>query len=217
MRYYQWRRRAITVALVTVLMVLGSGLVVAAETPSEVVADLVNDGLFVAPARRSGVDLVELERQIEEARAAGIRVAVVIPSDPLPNSEAFARRVLEASGEGIYEAVIVIDPDGNHEVAVSDDYHDRILRSIEAARSGATPEDSVSLTVAALLAEPEPSVPAALDVIDGWVVRMVILLAVAVVVDLLLRQRRRRRYLAKLREISDPGVHGDARSHASVN
>lgn len=152
----------------------------------------------MARERAAEVDAAGLARQIELAEESGLRIAVVAPIEPLPDSEAFARRILEASGEGVYDAILVLDPEGKHQVAVVEKYQSRILRSIQSAQGGASPTDSVSRVTAALLSEPQPSVPAAIDVVDHWVIRLVVILAVAVMVDLLWRQRRRRKYLAQL-------------------
>ncbi len=170
----------------------------AAETPIDVVDAVADDGVYIAPGFKIDADEAEIATAIAEARRNGLEIVAIAPIAPLPDAESFGLRVLQASGTAGYDAVVVFSEDGNHQIAVVDEYKDRILRSIEAAQQAPNAADSISAVVTALLAEPEPSVPAAIDVVSGWVFTLIAILAAAVVLDVMWRQRLRRRYQERI-------------------
>lgn len=169
----------------------------AAETPIDVVEAIADDGVYVAPGFVIGVEDAEIAVAIAEARRQGLQIVAIAPRDPQPDAEAFGLRVLQASGTAGYEVVVVFTEDGDHQVVVVDEYKDRILRSIEAARAAPDAADSIAAVTTALLAESEPSVPAAIDVVSGWIFTLIAILTAAVILDVLWRQRLRRRYKAR--------------------
>ena len=119
-------------------------------------------------------------------------IVAIAPNDPVPDAEAFGLRVLQASGTAGLDAVVIFTEDGEHQVVVSEDHDDRVVRAIEAVRDATTPAASVGALADALVAENQPSVPAAIDVVKNWVFLLLALLVVAVIVDVLWRQRLRR-------------------------
>lgn len=167
----------------------------AAETPAAVAEAILDDGVYVAPG--SDIDEAALAVAVATARRNGLEIVAIAPAEPLPNAEAFGLRVLQASGVAGLEAIVVFTEDGMHEVVLVDEYKDRILRSLEAARSAATPADAVAAVTVVVLAAPEPSVPAAIDTVSNWIFILVAVLGGAVIIDLLWRQRLRRKYQAK--------------------
>ena len=170
----------------------------AAETPIEVVEAIADDGVYIAPGFEIDGDTAEMAVAIAQARRQGIKIVAIAPNEPLPDAEAFGLRVLQASGAAGYDAVLVFTEDGDHQIAVVDEYKDRILRSIQAAQQAPNAADSISAVATALLAEPEPSVPAAIDVVSGWVFTLIAILAAAVILDVIWRQQLRRRYRERI-------------------
>ncbi|MEZ5409362.1 MAG: hypothetical protein R2761_15140 [Acidimicrobiales bacterium] len=127
-----------------------------AESPTVLAAELAIDGAYVAP-ERTDVSEADLVEQTGHARALGLRLVVVVPNDPRPNAEAFARRVLEATDSDV---ALVFPPGGGLEASVADDLQSQSLRALSAARSKADPVLATEVYIDTVLAEPSRSVPA---------------------------------------------------------
>ncbi len=167
-----------------------------AETPTEVVAGLADDGVFVAPAAVQ-VDpsvVPELAEIVASARAVGINLVIVAPVDPQPDAESFSLRILQAAEADVAmqaEAVLVLPPEGEIEASVVDDYTDFVVPALEAARRSPSPQAAAEAFVARLDHEPDRSLPATVRSIITVVALMVAVLGLAVVAERILRGRRR--------------------------
>ncbi|MDH5291103.1 MAG: hypothetical protein OEY41_14005, partial [Acidimicrobiia bacterium] len=106
-----------------------------AESPTVLASELAIDGAYVAP-ERSDVSEADLVEQTGRARALGLRLVVVVPNDPRPSPQAFARRILEATDSDV---ALVFPPGGGLEASVADDFRSQSLRALSAARSKADP------------------------------------------------------------------------------
>jgi len=127
-----------------------------AESPTQLASELAIDGAYVAP-ERTDVTEADLVEQTNHARALGLRLVVVVPSDPRPSPEAFARRILEATDSDV---ALVFPPGGGLEASVADDLQSQSLRALSAARSKADPVLATEVYIDTVLAEPSRSVPA---------------------------------------------------------
>ncbi|MEM7338214.1 MAG: hypothetical protein AAF467_06180 [Actinomycetota bacterium] len=181
-------------ALPMVLLLALPASPAAAETPGEVLEEITLDGVYIARAR-DGFDEPALANTVREARARGIRLVVVAPTDPQPSATAFARRVLEAADADVS---IVFAEDGRVEAFVIDELQSAQFRAVDAARSKADPTVAVEAFVDELLAEPDRGLPPIVNQLLRLVVVLALLLTLAVVAEQLLRRwlRSRRRAAA---------------------
>lgn len=127
-----------------------------AESPTQLASELAIDGAYVAP-ERTDVTEADLVAQTNHARALGLRLVVVVPNDPRPSPDAFARRILEATDSDV---ALVFPPGGGLEASVADDLQSQNLRALSAARSKADPVLATEVYIDTVLAEPSRSVPA---------------------------------------------------------
>ncbi len=181
---------ALTVAA-TVTMVDSA----AAETPTEVIAGLADDGVFVAPTATQVDPAVvpELAGVVASARGIGINLVIVAPVDPQPDAESFSLRVLQAAAADavlMADAVLVVSPEGELEASVVDDYTDFVVPALEAARQAPTPQAAGEAFVARLDQEPDRSLPGTVRTIVTVVALMLAVLGIAVVLERIVRRRR---------------------------
>lgn len=174
------------------LGVLGTAVIAAlvgpsvalAESPTALASELAIDGAYVAP-ERTDVAEADLVEQTNHARALGLRLVVVVPNDPRPSPEAFARRILEATDSDV---ALVFPPGGGLEASVADDLQSPNLRALSAARSKADPVLATEVYIDTVLAEPSRSVPA----VVSRTILAVLILAVALGAVVLAEQGIRR-------------------------
>ena len=157
---------------------------VSAESPTKVAEELSIDGVFVAPGRDDIVE-ADLVASVDRAQALGLRLVVVAPADPQPNSEAFARRIQEAAD---VDAAIVFPPDGGFEAHSVDEFKSNRLRAVSAARSKANPLAAVDAYYNELLVEPERGLPPIIRQLTLIVLLLAVVLAAVVVLDQVLRR-----------------------------
>jgi hypothetical protein len=155
-----------------------------AESPTQLASELAIDGAYVAP-ERTDVSEADLVQQTNHARALGLRLVVVVPNDPRPSPEAFARRVLEATDSDV---ALVFPPGGGLEASVAGDLQSQSLRALSAARSKADPVLATEVYIDTVLAEPSRSVPA----VVSRTLLAVLILAVGLGAAVLLEQGIRR-------------------------
>lgn len=185
-----WAVLALTTAAIVAMVDPAS-----AETPTEVVAGLADDGVFVAPTA-AHVDqgtVPELAEVVASARDIGINLVIVAPVDPQPDAESFSLRVLQAAEADtalLAEAVLVLPPEGELEASVVDDYTDFVVPALEAARRSPNPQAASEAFVARLDHEPDRSLPATVRNVLAVVVLMLAVLGFAVVLERIVRRRR---------------------------
>lgn len=188
---------ALAVALLTGAAVLATSPPVAAETPTEVLAELVGDNTYVAADRQGEFDETEFERLVVDARALGVNLVIIAPFEVSPTTTAFARRVREASGVGV---VVVFGPDGVFAVNVEEDLEDDATRAVNVASDVADPIERVETLITELTTEPVRERPAFFDRVLRWVITLLLVLIGAAAVERLVRQGKKARRRAKLRE-----------------
>lgn len=169
----------------------------AAENPGDVVSDLADDGVYIAPGRAEEAEPASFLPVIEKARAAGATMAVVWPDDPQPNTGAFARRVQE---EGMFDVVLVFGSDGVLGSFVSEDYEEGAIRASAAARAASAPTAKASAYLTGLLEEPIRERPAIVNVLVRWIVILLVALVAGAVGEQMIRQFKRARKRSKIRE-----------------
>jgi hypothetical protein len=188
---------ALAVVLFTGTAVLVTPPPVGAETPTEVLAELVGDNTYVAADRQGEFDETEFERLVVDARALGVNLVIIAPFEVSPTTTAFARRVREASGVGV---VVVFGPDGVFAVNVEEDLEDDATRAVNVASDVADPIERVETLITELTTEPVRERPAFFDRVLRWVITLLLVLIGAAVVERLVRQGKKARRRAKLRE-----------------
>ncbi len=167
-----------------------------AETPTEVIAGSVDDGVFVAPTATQVDQAIvpELAAVVASARSVGINLVIVAPVDPQPDAESFSFRVLQAAEFDavlMADAVLVLPPEGELEASVVDDYTDFVVPALEAARQAPTPQAAGEAFVARLDHDPDRSIPGTVRTIITVVALMLAVLGIAVVLERIVRRRRR--------------------------
>ena len=167
-----------------VVGVVGWSAAAVAESPTQLASELAIDGAYVAP-ERTDVAESDLVEQTNHARALGLKLVVVVPTDPRPSPEAFARRILEATDSDV---ALVFPSGGGLEASVVDDLQSQNLRALSAARSKADPVLATEVYIDTVLAEPSRSVPA----VVSRTILGVLILAVALGAVVLLEQGIRR-------------------------
>ena len=172
----------------------------AAENPVDVVAELADDGVYIAPSRSTEADPGMFAPVVEQARADGVTMAVVWPEDPQPNTGAFARRVQEASAADV---VLVFGPDDTFGSFVAEDFDESSIRAFAAARPVEEPVAKASAYLTGLLEEPVRERPAIIDDLVRWIVLLLAALVVGAVGEQMIRgfkKSRKRQKLAAQRE-----------------
>ena len=159
-----------------------------AENPSDVVPELADDGVYVAPGRLDEADPASFYDVIEEARGEGVTLGVIWPDDPQPNTGAFARRMQESS---MLDVVLVYGSDGTLGSFVSEDYEEAAIRAAAAARQVVAPPEQASAFLNGLLEEPVRERPAIIDDLVRWVVICLAALVAAAVGEQMIRQFKR--------------------------
>lgn len=150
--------------LSTVVVLAIASTPVGAETPSELAEELAVDGVYVAPSR-DDVDEAALEAVVEDLRFESLRINVVAPVDPVPDTKAFARRIQEKMSS---DAAIVFpppqtDPEAEPaqlEAYAVDDLSDGLIRALSAARAEPDPAEAVRVFASELTVEPDAGRPA---------------------------------------------------------
>ncbi len=164
---------------------------VSAESPTDTVASLVS-GVYVAPGR--DIDPAGLAAVVEEARLSGLRLVIVAPLEPLPTTDAFAKRIRQAAE---VDAVLVFGPEGDVEASVTDDFSDGFARAEAAARTQvATPTVAAQAFLTELQTEPPGGLPDMVDELVKASVGLVVLIGLATGAEIMLRSRRAKRVAA---------------------
>lgn len=185
----RWRNLVAAVTATTVLLGL-TAIPVAAETPNEVAEDTAVDGVHVATIRRSDVDEEALIAAVEDARFDGLRIVISVPSDPQPDSAAFARRIQEKTDADI---ALVFPEEGPLESWVIEDLEEYHTRAITGARTRSDPADAASTFVAEISTEPIVETPAIVGQIIRAVIYLGLGLAIVVGIEQLIMRFKRRR------------------------
>jgi len=172
----------------------------AAENPIDIVPELVDDGIFIASSRSSEADPGMFIPVVERARAAGVSMAVVWPQDPQPNTEAFARRVQEAS---LADVVLVFGPDDAFGSFVAEDFEEDSIRAASAARDESEPVAKASAYLTGLLEEPIRSRPEIVDQLVRWIILLLAALVVGAVGEQMIRAFKKSRKLQELKAQSE--------------
>ena len=182
------------------LTMLFSSSPVGAENPGDLQADLADDGVYIAPARAADADPDAVLPVIERAQAEGITMQVVWPSDPQPNTGAFARRVQELNQ---VDVVLVFGPESELGSFVSEDFDDGAVRAINAARQANGPGPQAEACLPGLLEEPTRERPAIINTLVSWIVILIVVLVAAAVGEQMIRQYRRSRQRRLLEQETD--------------
>ena len=199
-----------TVWLLRVLAVVGvAGLTVSsaspagAEQPSQVLAAMGDDGVYIAPERADDLDEVGLAEIVTEARASGIGLMFVAPNETQPSAEAFALRVRQAAG---VHGVVVFPVEGDIEVSLGEPHADDEVRAREAARTAASAETAARAVLIEMSVVRQAGLPPAVRNVIIGVVALLVMLIAATVAEQFLRSPSRTE--------SRPGESepGDARS-----
>jgi len=173
---------------------------VSAENPGDLLPEIADDGIYIAPSRSSEAAPSDFVAVIEEARGDGVQMAVLYPEDPQPNTGAFARRMQEASG---LDVVVVFGPEGAFGSFVSEDFGDGAIRAAAAARELSEPTAKVEAFVTGLLEEPVRERPEIIDELVRWIIILMALLVTGAMAEQLLRRLRRQRKLRRLQARQD--------------
>ncbi len=181
-------RSLFVVALIATLA-LGLPSTANAETPSEVVEDLV-DGVYIHSTRSSDATPEMFEGAISEATKDGIVMIVVVPNESIPSGSAFALRVRQAADADI---AVLFDRDGTVEASVSEELDERKTQALEAAREAATPGEAVMTYFINVTEEPEREVPDVVRTITNGVFYLLLVLGAVVFIELGLRRFKNRR------------------------
>lgn len=169
---------------------------VAAENPSEILAELTDDGIFIADSRSDEAEPGMFISVVEDARSQGVVMAVVWPEDPQPNTGAFARRVQEAS---LADVVLVFGPDDAFGSFVSEDFEEGSIRALSAARVESEPSAKASAYLTGLLDEPVRERPEIVNQLVRWIVLLLAALVVGAVGEQMIRAFKKSRKRQKLR------------------
>jgi len=143
------------------------------EKPSKIVDETADDGIYIAPARRTQFDSSMFTQVISDARALGITLIIAVPFEAEPTTMAFARRAREAAD---VDAVIIFGPDGVFATNVSEDLEDNSVRALNAARAQTAPQAQAETFLAEWTTDPVRKRPAVIDQTIRWVVILVAVL-----------------------------------------
>lgn len=190
--------RLTAAASVVVLAGLVAASPAAAENPSELQADLADDGVYIAPARAGDIDGGTVLPVVERARTEGLSMYVLWPNDPQPNTDAFARRIQE---QYQVDVVLVFGPEGQLGSFVSEDYEAESIRAVAAARDTDDPAATADAYLTGLLEEPDRERPAIVNRLVRWIAIMVGALVAAAVGEQMIRQYKRSRQRRQLEEL----------------
>lgn len=168
----------------------------AAENPGDLLPELADDGVYIAPSRSSEAEPGMFLPVIEQARADGVSLVVLWPDDPQPNTGAFARRMQEAS---MIDVVLVFGPEDAFGTFVAEDYEEGSIRASAAARRTAEPAAKASAFLNGLLEEPIRERPAIINDVVRWIVILLLALVVGAVGEQMIRQYKKSRKRSKSR------------------
>jgi hypothetical protein len=159
-----------------------------AENPSEVVAELADDGVYIAAVRTTEADPASFLPVIERARSEGLSMIVLFPEEPQPSTAAFARRMQETTN---VDVALVFGPDGVLGVFVSEDYEDATIRATSAARELTEPVESADAFLTGLLEEPVRERPVIINDLVRWIVILLGVLVAGAVGEQAIRQYKK--------------------------
>lgn len=154
-----------------------------AETPTEVLEQTRDDGVFIAPGVGAH-DTEALAAVVAEARRIGLVMIIAAPADPVPTAEAFALRLRQA---GDVDVALVFAPDGVIQASVTDDLAPREVPALDAARAAADPDQAAHEYLTTLVAERDDSLPGTVRRIILVVIVLVVLLVGVTVAEQFLR------------------------------
>lgn len=164
------------------------GVPASAETPSAVAVELADDGVYRSP-QSTQIDeatVATLAAAVVRAKASGLNLVVLAPSDPQPDAESFALRVRQATEADV---ALLFATDGALHASVTDAYSDRMVRSVEEARQAPGAAAAVEAFVAQLTTEPDRGLPPTVRLIIGVVVGLVIVLIASTALEQAFRRR----------------------------
>lgn len=183
------RALAAAVLVMAVLVMALAPTAAAAESPNEVVEDLV-DGVYIATNRQGDATPEMFREAIDEATRDGIAMIVVVPRESIPYPEAFALRVRQAAEADI---AVLFSEEGQVEASVAEELDDRAIPALDAARAAATPGEAATAYFVNLTEEPDREVPDIVRTITNWVFYLLLVLGVVVFIELGLRRFKNRR------------------------
>jgi len=173
--------------------------VAGAENPTDVQAELADDGIYVAPGRTNDVDTGAVLATIERARAEGVSMQVLWPDEPQPNAGAFARRVQELNNADV---VLVFGPEGELGSHVAEDYEDGSIRAFNAARDATGAPAKADAYLTGLLEEPVRERPEIISTLVRWIAILIALLVAGAVGEQMIRKYKRSRKQRMFEEAS---------------
>ncbi len=183
-------RATLAIALVLVILPFAVSGPVAAEQPSTVIAALSSDGVFVNNRVDDDIDRVRLVEVVQDAKALGYKMGIVIPLDPLPELRAFVLRVQQG---GEFDVVLGFGLDGEIEAETGDVLDGDRLSALAAVRKAdGSPEDLAELFLTELTTDPEAKMPESVRRIIKWVIWFVAIFGIAILVEWIWRSRSRR-------------------------
>lgn len=170
--------------------VLGVAQIVSAEQPGPVISALSTDGVFVHSSRENNIDRQRLADVVESADEFGIRMAIIVPADPLPDLRAFVLRVQQG---GEFDVVLGFGLDGEIEAEAIDDLGSDRLSALTATRAlDGSPEELSAVFLEELATNPPTGLPNSMRTIIRWVIILLGLLGLTVVVEQIVRSRSKR-------------------------
>lgn len=165
-------QRLVATLMVSLILVAGFAASAAAESPSALVDELNQDGVYVSRVRTE-IDEEALEAAVKEVSFSGLRIVAVAPIDPQPYGEAFARRIQEAVDA---DAALVFMADGTLETFVIDDLAPARIRATDRAQAVEDPARAVLVFADELTTPRSQGRPA----IIGQLIMAVLLMALVV-------------------------------------
>ena len=140
------------------------------ETPTKIGDKIVEDGVYIAESR-TAIERAPLVQAVTDAADDGIKLIIVVPEDPAPDAESFARRMQEATG---VDAVVVVPPDDGPVASYAPrDFESSRIRAGSRAKEVGDPAEAAAVFVQELQSDGTGSVP------------ILVLLLVAVILVLL--------------------------------
>ena len=178
----------LAIVMCALMAVVAAPIIASAEEPDEVITQLDRgDGVYVARTRRADYDREALQEALLQAEEQGLNAAVIVPSDPFPNNEAFALRVRQA---GEYDLVISFGLEDEIDASLISTNEADPLRALAAARAARTPDAAVSAFLTDMVTVRIRETPSMVSSVLKWAIILVGVLATAVALESIVRRRR---------------------------
>ena len=163
------------------------------ENPAAIAEEIQGDGVYIASTRED-VSREPLVAEVLRARQNNLRLVIVIPENPEPTPQAYARRMQEATDA---DAAIVFPSEGQMEAYSVEELRINNGVSLDAARQENDYKMAVSVYAGKMVQNPDRGVP---FFILGLIVFVVVLVVVAFWSSSLEQQERGRlRHVAKVK------------------